>query len=181
MGPSRLYWRINGEGFPITVQEVKDLYRKYTRDEFPVGVKFLRDAGKLAYEQGYLVNANGRRRYWLRPNPDDREKFPLGDRDPAFNTQKVAIELQGGNFLIQSVNADMTKAAMIEIRNYKKANKVRTEFMNAVYDEIVTVTHKDDSDHFKEVKRKIMVDVSKKWIQSVPIEVEGEALPYWTK
>jgi hypothetical protein len=53
--------------------------------------------------------------------------------------------------------------------------------MNAVYDEIVTVTHKDESAHFQEVKRKIMIDVSKKWIKTVPIDVEGEALPYWTK
>jgi DNA polymerase I-like protein with 3'-5' exonuclease and polymerase domains len=181
MGPSRLYWKINADGFPITIPDTKNLYRKYTRDEFPDGINFLREAGKRAYEQGYLSNLNGRRRYWIRPNPEDREKFPLGERDPAFNTQKVAIELQGGNFLIQSVNADMTKAAMIEIRKYKKANGVRTEMVNAVYDEIVTMTHKDESEHFREVKRKIMIDVSKKWIHTVPIEVEGEALPYWTK
>lgn len=181
MGPSRLYWKINGDGYPISVQETKDLYKKYTSEEFPDGIRFLRDAGKRAYEQGYLANLNGRRRYWIRPNPDDREKFPLGDKDPAFNTQRVAIELQGGNFLIQSVNADMTKAAMVEIRKLKKTRGIRTDIVNAVYDEIVTMTHKDDSAEFHELKKKIMVDVSKKWVKTVPIEVEGEALPYWTK
>ncbi len=181
MGPSRLYWAINGANYPISVSDTKDLYRKYTKEEFAVGVDFLRDAGKRAYEQGYLANLNGRRRYWIRPNPDDREKFPLGEKDPAFHKQRVAIELQGGNMLVQSVNADMTKAAMIEVRKYKKANRTRTELMNAVYDELVTTTHKDESKHFQEVKRKIMIDVSKKWIKTVPIEVEGESLPYWTK
>jgi DNA polymerase-1 len=181
MGPSRLYWQINGNGYPIGVEDTKTLYQRYTREEFAIGVEFLREAGKRGLREGYLANLNGRRRYWIKPNPENRELFPNGEDDEAYRKACVAIQLQGGNYLVQSVNADMTKAAMIDIRQYRKKNKVRSRIINAVYDEIVTATHKDDSPGFVEAKRKIMVEVSKKWIKTVPIEVEGHVLPYWTK
>jgi hypothetical protein len=81
----------------------------------------------------------------LKPDEEDRVKYPQGRLDKAYKGRRAGIEREGGNFLIQSVNADMTKRAMVLIRDYIKKNNIRSKFMNQVYDEIVTRTHKDDS------------------------------------
>lgn len=177
MGPKKLCEDLNGDGFPLELADAKKLYYKYC-DTLHVSVNFLRNSGKLAFEHGYLANINGRRRYWNKPKPED---YPLGYKDEKYQAKKGAIEREGGNFLIQSVNADITKKAMTEIRSYAKKNKVRTNFINAVYDEIVTRTHKDDSPGFHEAKLKIMRKVAEEVVTSVPMLVDGFVGPHWNK
>jgi DNA polymerase I-like protein with 3'-5' exonuclease and polymerase domains len=180
MGPKKLYFKLNAEGYPIEFDATKKLYYKYC-DEFKIGIRFLRDAGKRAAEQGWLANLNGRRRYWIRPNADNREEYPLGANDPKYQAEIGNIEREGGNFLVQSMNADLTKLAMVRMRAYKKQFGVRTDFLNYVYDEVVTTTHQDDSPSFVEAKRKIMIDAAASWCRSVPMEVEGSVGKSWTK
>lgn len=180
MGPRKLYFKLNGDGYKISFDASKGLYDKYCV-EFKQAVEYIREAGRLAARQGYLSNLNGRRRYFLKPDPQQRDKFPKGEYDPAFRGQMAAIERQGGNFLIQSVNADMTKTAMSKIRRFKKNNRIRTEFVNQVYDELVTCTHKDDSEDFHELKMRMMVEAAEGWIKNIPMEVDGEVKPYWNK
>ena len=177
MGPKKLCEDLNAEGFPMSLDEAKKLYYSYC-DKLSVSVNFLRDSGKRASTQGFLANINGRRRYWKLPDPHD---FKYGHRDEEYKGKIGAIEREGGNFLIQSVNADITKQAMIEIREYAKKHKVRTSFINAVYDEIVTRTHKDDNPSFHPVKLKIMRDVAERMVTTVPMLVDGSVNPYWNK
>jgi DNA polymerase-1 len=180
MGPWKLYEDLNAAGFPITFPETKVLFRTYC-DEFRVAVDFLRSSGRLALEQGYLANLGGRRRYWIRPNPEDRTKFPLGDKDPTYQFICSKIEREGGNAVIQSVNADMTKQAMVWIRDHIKKHNVRAHFVNQVYDEIVTESHKDDSPDFVEAKRRIMIEAGQKYLKKIPIEVDGHVAAHWIK
>lgn len=180
MSPYSFTEKMNGEGYPITLDEGKDMFSSYEKD-FCTGVGFLRDAGETALSEGWLHNMAGRRRYWIIPDPKDRDKYPGGVNDPSYKARCGGIKREGGNFLIQSVNADMTKQAMILIREYKKRHGIRTEFMNQVYDELVTRTHKDDSAHFNEVKTKLMLDAAHHYLKSVPMEVEGTVGETWTK
>jgi DNA polymerase I-like protein with 3'-5' exonuclease and polymerase domains len=153
--------------------EAKALYYKYV-DKFKVAVTFLRESGKIASTRGWLANLNGRRRWWKLPN--------RGDTDLAtYKGRLAAIEREGGNFLIQSVNADITKEAMVRIRAYRKKHNIKTKFINAVYDEIVTRTHKDQSESFHEVKLNLMREAGEKWITTVPMLVDGSAGPCWKK
>lgn len=193
MGPRKLWVDLNAEGFPVTLQEARGLYNKYCTT-YKDGVGYLRNIGAMVVASArnpvkyppneyfpVAINPNGRRRYWLLPDPNDREKFPNGEKDGRYLGVLAAIEREAGNFPIQATNADITKQGMIDIRRYIKDNKVRSSIILQVYDEIVTKTHKDDSPDFHEAKVKIMIAAAEKWINSVPIEVEGEALPYWTK
>lgn len=180
MGPGTLCEDLNSQGFPITREAAKKLFYTYEK-EFKTGVNYLRNAGDLASKQGYLINSNGRRRYWNLPDASDSVRFPGGNRDWKYKSAIGAITREGGNFLIQSVNADITKLGMIKIRDYKKKHGVRTYFANQVYDEIVTITHKDDSPDWIPVKRRLMVEAGEEFVKSVAIEVEGEVQKCWTK
>jgi len=70
---------------------------------------------------------------------------------------------------------------MIDLRRYIKDNKIRSQMVLQVYDEIVTRTHKDDSPEFVVKKREIMNNSAHKWLKTVPMEVEGEVMGSWTK
>lgn len=180
-----LYETLNREGFPISLDEAKALYKAYC-SEYRVGVEYLRGAGRFAVKEGYLANIGGRRRNWRIPLPDAVNKkgepiFPLGRRDGKFRGVMNGIEREGGNFLCQGVNADITKYAMYLIRRHIIQNKVRSNIMMQVYDEIVTDTHKDDSPDFVIKKRALMKMAAEKWITSVPFEVEGHVGRSWTK
>jgi len=177
MGPGRLHDELNGQGFPCTRQEARGLFDTYCT-KFKTMVQFLRDSGKLAAKQGYLSNLNGRRRFWKIPDP---AAFPKGKYDQDYIGKISKVEREGGNFLIQSVNADITKKAMIDIRRYKKDNGIRTSFVNAIYDEVVTRTHKDDSPSFHAEKLRIMQASGEYWIKTVPMLVDGSVNKFWTK
>lgn len=181
MGPFKLFEDLNAEGFDISLDETKEKYNKYCNEIFPVAVKYLRDQGVLASQQGYLINLNGRRRYWNLPDANNLERFPKGRFDGLYKGIIAKIQREGGNFLIQSVNADMTKLAMTMIRRYAIDNGIRTKIYNSVYDEIVTETHKDDHAEFWPIKQRLMREAAEVWLKKVPMVVDGDALPYWTK
>jgi DNA polymerase I-like protein with 3'-5' exonuclease and polymerase domains len=177
LGPGRLYDELMSQGFTVTRDESRGLYDKYC-STYRTAVDFLRESGKKATAQGFLANLNGRRRNWRVPDPD---QFTNKRYDPEYIGKMSKIEREGGNHLIQSVNVDITKDAMVQIRRYRKKHKVRTRFVNAIYDEIVTRTHKDDSASFHEAKLKIMRESAEKWVRNVPMVVDGSVNPYWTK
>jgi DNA polymerase I-like protein with 3'-5' exonuclease and polymerase domains len=180
MQSKKLCIDINAQGFPITPEETQKLYDSYC-ETYSDGVNFLRNCGRQAAKLGFSVNSNGRRRYWLLPNPGDRLKFPRGVRDFKYQRMISDIEREAGNHPIQSTNADITKYAMIRLRKHIKQKKVRSGIMLQVYDEIVTRTHKEDSEEFHAAKVKIMEEAAARWVTTVPIEIEGHVLPYWTK
>jgi len=180
MKPKTFCMNLNAYNFPITLEEATKKYNAFNK-EFLVGVDFIRSMGRLACSQGYLDNLGGRRRYFVMPNPTDNIKFPLGLRDPKYNWIISAIENSGGNFMVQSVNADITKRAMIKIRDHIKKNKIRSKFVNQVYDEIITRTHKDDHADFTEIKKNIMIDAAHHYLKKVPMEVDTHVGPHWIK
>lgn len=173
MGPGKLHSDLNALGFKVSRDEATQLYKDYCQ-KFKPAVDYLREAGKLAAKEGYLANLNGRRRYW---------KLPEGDWDsnPKYKAHIAAIEREGGNFRIQSVNADLTKYSMTLMRWEKKKLGYDVEFINQVYDEVVTETAEKDSPNWHPIKQRLMREAGERWIKKVPVVVEGDVGPTWTK
>ena len=170
-GPGALYEKLISLGFNYTRDDVKNLYYKYC-SKYKKAVNFIRENGGIAAKDGKIVNITGRRRYF---------NFKKDLTEDQRRARKAAIEREGGNYVISSVNSDITKKAMIGIRKYIKQNNVRSTMINAVYDEIVTRTHKDDSPDFVIAKRKIMRDAAESIITNVPMLVDGHVGPSWHK
>jgi DNA polymerase-1 len=186
MGVFTLVDRINAEGYrdpegrQMTIETGQELYDKYV-DEFSVGMDFLHAISEQAIRDGYVANIFGRRRYFHMPDASNLEKFPEGSWDREYRSAISRIKKQAGNFVIQAMNAEMTKLSMVLIRQYARKHRVRTKFMNQVYDEVVTRTHKDDSPSFAPVKKQLMLEAAAKWLKTVPMEVEQHVGPTWTK
>jgi DNA polymerase I-like protein with 3'-5' exonuclease and polymerase domains len=171
MGARTFMDKLNAQGHDKSYQQATALLYRLGQ-EFKTGINFLRDEGLKASKMGYLDNISGRRRYW-----------PLGGSPVNSHNVKdiYKIQKEGGNFPIQSINAEITKRAMIGIRNHIKKYNIRSKFVNQVYDEIITRTHKDDSPEFHKAKVRLMIEAAEHYLKKVPMKVESKIGLHWIK
>lgn len=202
-GPQTLLEQINGEGYPMTLDECKKMYWKYM-DTFKVTISWLKAQQREASTNFQMQNINGRMRHWIAPDQEKIEEKIKAELEKAGTlesysdlqiselvrqkkkSQLAAIEREGANFKIQSVNADFSKVAMHRCRKeFKKmgwgpntAKGART--YNMVYDEIVYDFHKDFTEGH-EIQKKIMLESANEMLKRVPMEVEGHVDRKWVK
>jgi DNA polymerase I-like protein with 3'-5' exonuclease and polymerase domains len=197
MGPGKLCEDLNGMGYKITLEETKEIFEKYMKT-FETTITWLNDQKRAASTNFYMANMNGRRRYWFKPNVEKIEatakaemlKMTHGKHDDWLlkrlirdkkNAHLSAVEREGANFQIQSVNADMTKSAMASMRREFKKRRYDARMYNSVYDEIVLDVAQGCGEEVHELHKKIMMDEANKMLKRVPMEVEGHLKSYWTK
>jgi len=198
MGPGSLFEQLNAAGYKISLNECRDLFYKYMRT-FATTIAWLKEQQKNASTYFVMSNINGRRRHWFKPDRDKiratveaelskkkvletyseyQLKAFVNDRQKG---QLAAIEREGANALIQSVNADMTKVAMARCRKEFKRRGWNARTYNSVYDEIVYDFHKSYAQDAHEIQKKIMVDAANEMLRQVPMEVEGHLDRVWKK
>ena len=113
---------------------------------------------------------------------DDQRDYEL----PELVKQKhkghlAAIQREGANCQIQSVNADFTKMSMAAIRKACRLHGYDARMYNSVYDEIVLDIHKSCATEVHELQKKIMIEEADKMLRKVPMQVEGHLAACWTK
>lgn len=196
MGPWSLYEQLNAAGYAISYDDCKRLYYKYM-DTFVTTIQWLKREQKLASSAFVMRNLNGRTRHWFRPDRDKARALVeadlgktivnYGDRQIEDLTSKkikgwlAAIEREGANFKIQSVNADFTKVAMHRCRKHFKKMQWDVRTYNSVYDEIVYDMHSSCATEAHEAQKRIMIEAANEMLTQVPMEVEGHLAPHWLK
>jgi DNA polymerase I-like protein with 3'-5' exonuclease and polymerase domains len=197
MGAKTLQEQLSGEGYPITLTEARDLFARYKKT-FKTAIDWLESQQRTASKQLHMVNINGRRRVWRKPNlevikarvyaeetKNGRIKVPehklREEVKKAWDGAWASIEREGANFGIQTVNADMTKKAMAADRLACKALGYDSRMYNSVYDEIVKDSHKSCAQEAHELQKKVMIDAANSMLKRVPMEVEGHLKTHWTK
>ena len=201
MGPQKLYDKLNGMGHKISLEECKDLFRKY-KSTFTVAIAWLDKNRRAARRDLVIANIAGRKRRWHAPNYHKvlgqikaevlkkSKKLELSEEqidqcykiaEDKIQGQWAAIEREGGNHPVQSTNVEWTKESMYEIRKKCKERKYDARFYNSVYDETVLDIAKRDAEEVHELQKKIMIECGQRYCKRVPVEVEGHLEPYWTK
>lgn len=204
MGPGSLYEQLNGNGYKISLEECKKLFQKYM-DTFKVTIGWLKAQQRYASTHFKMTNINGRTRHWFRPSDEKIEfniKADLEKRGNIENyserqiqdlvndkrkAQLSAIQREGANFQIQSVNADFTKVAMHRCRKeFKKRGwgpntPKGSRTYNSVYDEVVYDFHKDFAEEGFALQQEIMKGAANEMLKRVPMDVEGHLEPKWKK
>lgn len=200
LGVNSLYEDLVGNGVKITAQETKDMYYGYKRT-FKTCIEWLEAKQSEASTLFEAINIVGRKRRWFKPQPDKLRievvaelckkkkcvESALGDYEIAgvvnemVKARLAGISREGANFHIQSVNAEMTKAAMYRIRKECKQRKYDARMYNSVYDEIVLDIKKTDSEAVFALQCKIMKEEANKLLRYVSMEVEGHLASCWTK
>lgn len=201
MGAFTLYEKLKYElKQDVTLAQCEQLYEGYKRT-FKGAIKWLDEQKRTASNNFHMENINGRKRHWFRPdlkrieenvkkelskNGRMRLTEELLNQVPELVAEKkkahlAAVQREGANYQIQSVNADFTKLAMSRIRKEFKRRKWDSRMYNSVYDEIVMDSHKSCAEEAHELQKKIMIDTANEMLKQVPMLVEGHLSPVWEK
>jgi DNA polymerase I len=168
MGPGGLAPRLG-----VSLDEAKELIARYFK-AYPLIQKWLDKAARDAVRTGYSATTLGRKRYYNLP-PEELKR----SNEDEYRKQIASIERQGKNSPIQGSNADMTKLALIYLRNTLKNWDART--VNTVHDEIVVEAREDQAEEVQHLVEEAMVRAGQVILKEVPIVAEAAVADYWSK
>ncbi|MEI6045893.1 MAG: DNA polymerase [Chloroflexota bacterium] len=163
MGPQGLALRIDK-----TVEEARTLIDAYFK-AFSGVQKWLEKMGKESVRLCYSPTPLGRKRYYKLPERDD----------PDYRRKVGEIERQGKNAPIQGCNADMTKMALVYLREKLKGFDAR--IVNTVHDEIVVEVREDQAETVCKMVQEEMIRAGSEIVKSVPIVADAKVASYWSK
>ncbi|MBX9853547.1 MAG: DNA polymerase I, partial [Cytophagaceae bacterium] len=130
--------------------EIIDSYFK----EFPAIKEYMDEVVNIAREQEYVETILGRRRY-------------LRDINSRNFTLRGFAERNAINAPIQGSAADMIKVAMVNIHDWMKKEKLKSQMTLQVHDELVFDVHKDE----QEIMKTKVIEFMK---NAIPLEVPME-------
>lgn len=172
MGPHKLSWTLN-----ITQTEATELIDKYF-EAFPSIGKFLESLGKYGTSHGYIKTYAPIKRI---RHFDNWSPHLANDMDGAAFKLLGSIERASKNTPIQGTGADMTKLAMVYIREYIKSNNVPVKMVMTVHDQIDTLCHKDYADEWRVKMSELMEAAATVILPSGLLKAEANISTQWEK
>jgi DNA polymerase I len=163
MGPQGLALRIDK-----TVDEARELISAYFK-AFSGVAKWLDKAGRDSVKLGYSPTPLGRKRYYHVPDSSD----------PEYRRKVSEIERRGKNAPIQGANADMTKMALVFLR--EKLKNFDARVVNTVHDEIIVEVREDQSEEVCKMVEHEMIRAAKEVLREVPMVADAKVGDYWSK
>ncbi len=163
MGPQGLALRIDK-----TVDEARELISAYFK-AFSGVAKWLEKAGRDSVRLGYSPTPLGRKRYYHLPDHSD----------PDYRRKVSEIERRGKNAPIQGANADMTKMALVFLREKLQGYDARV--VNTVHDEIVVEVREDQAEEVCKLVEHEMIRAAKEVLREVPMVADAKVGDYWSK
>jgi DNA polymerase I-like protein with 3'-5' exonuclease and polymerase domains len=163
MGPQGLAVRIDK-----SVDEARELITAYFK-AFSGVQKWLEKAGRESVRKGFSPTPLGRKRYYSLPDQED----------PDYRRRMSEIERQGKNAPIQGCNADMTKMALVFLREKLAAYDARV--VNTVHDEIVVEVLESQAEEVCKLVEHEMIRAGREILKEVPVVADAKIGDYWSK
>jgi DNA polymerase I len=161
MGPQVLAMQLE-----ISEDEAGELLNQYFRS-YPSVKKYLEQSANEAIKKGYSTTIGGRKRYYDTKDMDQKTRS--------------SIERQAKNAPIQGTNADMTKLALILIRNSIKEKNLNAILINTVHDEIVIECDDSIAEEMSGIMRDCMIKAGEHYLHKLPVDVECAISDSWLK
>ena len=163
MGPQGLALRIDK-----TVEESRELISTYFK-AFSGVQKWLDKAGRDSARLGYSPTPLGRKRYYHIPDQND----------PDYRRKISEIDRRGKNAPIQGANADITKIALIFLK--EALPRFDARLVNTVHDEIVVEVREDQAEEVCKLVEAEMIRAAKEVLKEVPVVSDAKVGDYWSK
>jgi len=170
MGPHKL-----ADTLDISIKEAETLIDKYF-EAFPSIGGFLDKLGSFGKKYGYIKTfpPYNRRRWFPTWYPriykDKSQAFELG-----------SIERASKNTPIQGASADMTKKAMILIRDYIKRNDVPVKIVMTVHDQVDTVCQDDYAEEWVTKLTELMEQAALEVVTNGLLKADTNISKSWEK
>lgn len=159
------------ERLRISLTEAEGLIRNYFQ-AFPSIHGYLEFNGKFAKAHGLIRTMP----------PFNRIRFFHGWAGQSTDFSLLnAIERRGKNTRIQGSGADMTKYALVQVRNYIAENNLPVALIMQVHDQIDTEVHRDYAETWKGELAAIMNEAAKITVTNGLLKVDAEISPVWKK
>jgi DNA polymerase-1 len=131
--------------------------------------KWLDTAARQGVTKGYTTTLLGRKRYYDVPP----------STDPDYRSKIASIERQAKNSPIQGGNADMTKIALVYLREALQGLDARV--VNTVHDEIVVEAAEAIAEEVKHIVEFQMIRAGQEILRHVPVVADAAIGDYWKK
>lgn len=171
----------------ISEESAKDLLSKYEK-AFPVLMGWLSKAGKQVIKDKKAVTLDICKRIrWFPKLKEAEELRKLEKKDwKSILTIEGSAEREGKNHLVQGSGANITKEALVAVRNliYKYNNKHNSEvafLIGTVHDSIDCEAREDIAEEFAKDMESEMVRCGNKYVTKVKMGVDTTITKYWTK
>jgi DNA polymerase-1 len=175
----------------ISVEEAEKLFKEYA-EAFPKLNKWLENQGKFAVKNAYsLTFAPCKRRRWypdIKISADLRRTVKKGDKGTWRQIMIIEGQTQrnGGNSPIQGTGADITKEALIGVRNlitqYNEQNNSEVAYLLCtVHDAIDVEVREDLAEQFSKEMAEVMISAGNKYVSKVKMEVDVTITNEWCK
>ena len=155
----------------ITEQEAKDLIKKYFT-VFPKIKKFLEGLSKYGRDHGHIRTYPPFRRI---------RRFPYWEGKNTDKADMAKIERASKNTPIQGSGADMTKLALVLVREFIKEEQVPVQLVLTVHDEINTIVHKDYAEEWALKLKEIMEKSAVYIVGDGLLRSDPGITKYWSK
>ena len=192
MGPPKL-----ADTLGITVEEAAQLFEEYAI-AFPKLNKWLASQSKFAKDKGFSQTFAPCKRKRFYPEIEEARKLRLTAKDYIKGSPESKelwssifkiegqIERNGGNQPIQGSGADITKEALVGIRNlileYNNKYKEQVAYLICtVHDAIDVEVREDLALQFSKEMETIMIDCGNKYVSKVKMKVDTTITKVWQK
>lgn len=162
-GPSSL-----AEQLSVSVDEAKKLVEQYFEKMPKIG-DWLENAAKSGVKNGYVETLLGRKRFYILPDQGD----------PNYKKEISSIERASKNMPIQGTSADMTKIAMINIRNRYREEGLDAYLIHTLHDELVSEASEEHAERAMQIQREEMIGAGALLLTQCPVDVDGEVSDEW--
>lgn len=149
--------------FGVTKEEAQKIIDEYL-DSMPGVKQFLSDSEDFAYANGYTETLCRRRRY-------SSKVFSSNILDQWSGGRELT------NFLIQGLNADMIKIAMVKIHDQFNQRNLKSIMFSQVHDEVVIDLHPDEIEIVPEIVKECMENSVR---LNVTVLAEGQVADNWS-
>ena len=170
MGPNKLADTLN-----IELDAAKTLIEKYF-EAFPAIQGFLDKLGNFGKKYGYIKTFP----------PYNRKRWFTGWYPQIWNSKSSSMELgsierASKNTPIQGASADMTKKALVLMRNHIAGSNAPVKLVMTVHDQIDTICKNEYLDEWTVVMKKIMEDAALEVVTNGLLKAEVTVSNCWEK
>ncbi|HLD96624.1 MAG TPA: DNA polymerase [Patescibacteria group bacterium] len=152
----------------VSEDESRKLLEKYFRQYHRVKT-WLDNIARDAIRRGYSTTLGGRKRYY--------EK--VGSDDPNYDRQVSYIERQGKNTPIQGTSADITKMALVNLRQRIRKEGLAAVPIHTVHDEIVVEAPVSEAEQTAKIVKEEMERAGEILLKKVPVKVDVVVSDIW--
>ena len=170
MGPNKLADTLN-----ISIDDAKLLIKKYFK-AFPAIKGFLEKLGNYGKQYGYIKTfpPYNRRRWFT-------NWYPNISSSKGSKLELGSIERASKNTPIQGASADMTKKALILMREYIDMNKAPVKLVMTVHDQIDTICSNEYIDEWTQDMKHLMEVAANEIVTNGLLKAEVTVSKCWEK